>query len=319
LSWVTIAAMAILFAGLFIPRFSLGEGLTQVFSSNDAAERNRNASKLSNNAGRNSIGRGHHNHHHGKSMGAAGAPMMALGAMQVAQGMLGLMAAQKAADVSDKNAANAVKLSEVKSNSGASIAGASLDGGASVSNGVTGAALDRATLHSGELGEALGELQEQYGISPEELAQGLAQGIDPRLIFMHAPENSLNAQEANLAMKQAREIEASSLAEDIKNSSISAAVKDTTPAKPLAAADVKPAIAEKGSKDTWLRDSLRDKLRDRVPASSPEEGISPEIQAALQAKEAALAKTEQVPETLFDVVHSKYKERMMSMYPPSTN
>ena len=255
---------------------------TQLLSNNRTSYNNRYASQAARNSGLRSIGRGRGNMKSGKAKGAAGAAQVALGAMQLALGILGMMAAQKAAQNADKAEANAQSLAEIgtdgRDGTGSSSLLASGQGDSSVAKG------PKATISLGsEANQALIELQDEFGIPANDFAAALAAGRDPRWLLVNAPQNPLAAEDAKEAHKLA-------MADSLVDTRGLAQQAAATPAKEaVAKAEAAPAPLTPGLKPQVIDDG---------------EELSPELQAALSAKDKANGVGDL---TLFDVIHTKYQ------------
>lgn len=326
-----VGATAMLFAGFWCP-YARAENLqdlaqetlseSQLNSARDASARNRNAGNLSRNAGRNSIGKGTRNmnqgrahHHH---------PQVNMGAFQIAQGLLGLMASAEAENLGNKDSTIATGLDAITSDTaggnavGASISGTGSGASATGETSTTGAnaggaslKISAADLSAPETQQALAQLQEQFGYSPDQVVARLSKGIDPTALFTHAPLNPLTSAEAKAAM-------AAATGESASTVSAQASADLLVASSPISAADAEAAKASS------LRDRLRDALSRRVASSDDSENdydVSPDVKAALEARateeaerarrEAAAARTEEYD--LFQVVHLKYLEREKMM------
>jgi hypothetical protein len=330
--------------------------VSQVGSSQNAADRNRNASNSANRLGQNSIGRGNTNISHGHHHGAAGQPQVALGAFQVAQGILGLLAAMKASDLAGQNSDNADRLGSLSGNSplasngiagpdgeapsgitaqlgigGASEAYATgkSDGASRTLASSAGAApaatgLSPSALHSGELGSALAGIQDQYGISPEQFAGALANGMDPRTILMNAPKNPLSAEQAKKAYAaalasegldpgKAAAADAALLAENGAGEGVIDGNASGRSAEIPVGAEGS-ATAEASAASNGLRDRLARDLAGMDGESEEMAGLSPEVRAALAAREKQRRRDQVQELSLFEVVHLKYLEKQKSLF-----
>lgn len=311
--------------------FVHASGFSQLLSAQETTTRNRVASLASRRSGLSSIGRGRANMRSGRGR-LGGAAQVALGALQIAEGLKGLFASEKATGVATKSAGNAARMGEVVgANQGArtlpaSGTAAQYEGSLSGQAGAGGAAsaasasslasadsapaplnLKSSLFTTGEANEALIEIQEQYGIAPEEFLQSLASGADPRKLLIDAPLNPVEVEDAKEAYLQAR----ASLAEEAKRA---LAESGTPPAETAAAAAN--TVAAKTADSTYdaAKQASRRSLLSRLAADgSAEEAeaapeLSPEVQAALAAREEKNRVPAATELTLFDVIHSKYQD-----------
>lgn len=282
---------------------------------------NRNASTLSNMLGRNSIRSGLRHIRHGRM--AKNRPEVRLGYFEVAQGILGLLAAvnaSKLSDVSGQRAAGLVSEGGVASGPGAG----SATSGPGAPGGVSGASSQPATaaswkqiasdLETDDAKNAFREIEEEYGITKKELLGELRAGRDGVDLLENARTNAEARDEALAALKEARE--------KAEKAAAAAAAPVTEGGGRSLASLGAPVPAEAPASDpayyaaaVKARSGVRDELKRRL-AEMPDElesELSPEVQEALRAQEAERAAAQQrearLHFTIFDMVRAKYAER----------
>ena len=297
--------------------YSIEISNSQLRATQDAMRRNRTASNLARNAGRNSIGRGLRNIRHGKSHHHP--PEVKMGAFQVAQGILGLLAAAAAAAMANKEDGSAANLdsldgknSGLEQNLGSAMKG---DGGdLSGRGGSTGASLGSVSvaklaeidLKDPEIKDALAAIHDEFGIGAKQFVAALENGRDPRDLFVNAPENPMSSADAGAALLAC----SSGEREDASNVT---ATGEASAGRSLAS--VEGSVPNEAAPRVGEHEGLRDALAKRLSASDEEMDLSPDVRAAL-AKKAAAEKERAEREArsmmelnLFEVVHQKYQER----------
>jgi hypothetical protein len=296
-------------------------GESQMRAQRDAESRERDAENRARNAGRDSIGKGTRHMHHGRHHHHR--PEVNLGAMQIAQGILGLLAAAEASKLAKKDHTNAGNLDQMTgadgSGASAPLAGAAVEGGGAVTGTTDGASLGAATvatpndsLNAAETKEALALIKDEFGYSGKQFVEKLKAGADPKDLFMKAPENPLSKAEAQTAWLGAANgspsVDITGTVEALANAAPANGSGASAPGTGRAPASV----AEVGG-GSGLRDALARALREHDDVD-----VSPEVKAALAAREAEERSnaahsraTEELD--LFDVVHRKYRERESNM------
>jgi len=324
-----VGAISLLSVGLSEAAGLAAEGLarntpleSQLSSARDATAGNRVASSLARTAGNNSIGKGTLTMNLGKSHHAH--PEINLGAFEIAQGLLGLMASAEAEKLGNQDSNIATGLDAISSDSHMSTAevvstsGASIGGAAASTNGVAGNSvatkISPQDLSNPETKQALAQIQEQFGYTPEQLVDSLSKGVNASTLFTHAPLNPLTPAEAEAAMAALSDSSAGEGAPALSASTL--ATSAAPPSPPITNTASEPA---KVAANSLLRDKLRDALARRLASISSGENnidVSPDVKAALEAKaaaEAEQAKREAASRAgeydLFQVVHLKYLER----------
>lgn len=281
---------------------------------------NRNASVISNLLGRNSIRSGLRHIRHGRS--TMNRPEVRLGYFEVAQGILGLLAAANAAKLSDISGGRAAGLHGQGGVAGPPGSGAPGGDPAGVSGASGQSAASRAEswkqiasdLETDDTKAAFKEIEEEYGITKKELLAELRAGRDGVDLLENARSNAEARDDALAALKEARE-----------KAEKAAAAQAPTPeggGRSLASlgAPVPAGEAQAGDPAYYAaavksRNGIREELKRRL-ADMPDElegELSPEVREALRAQEAeraaAALREARVHYTLFDMVRAKYAER----------
>lgn len=170
--------------------------------------------------------------------------------------------------------------------------------------------IDPALLSNGKAAEVMSRFEEKFGIPREKFAEAVAAGKDPRELLAKAPKNALSTADMAKAMTGA------------------AGLTDAQKAAALDKAGLKAMQAEmlaslgdagneyKGGGGGGLPKAKSVSLGD-LGLEAEEAGqalaLSPEVQAALAARELASRKPER-DLTLFQLVHRKYRERTKMIF-----
>ncbi len=286
---------------------------------------NRRASDMARNLGRRSIGRGARNVRHGKH--SHNHPQVNTGLFQIAQGVLGLLAAAKAAELSDISGTRGDNLTADQNGSNADMANgpsgypaAKNDSGASGSAASSSAYSTEnwnsilADLNSTDMKSAFREIEDLYGITRKDLLIELQAGRDGRDLLANAPKNAPSAEEIAAAMREARKTRDADEADLALGEGGRGLASEGAPTpEPVADAET---AEQKAAAALKAKNSLRDDLRkrlDELPDDFDPSELSPEVREALAARDAAVVaereREERVNATIFDIVHAKYAER----------
>jgi hypothetical protein len=256
----------------------------------------------------------------------------AMGAMQIAQGILGLLAAAAAAGQSNKGQDNNRNLDStinpVASNS--SSRGNSSTQAATTSNSSLGSSGSKSSENSvqitpegirkGELGNALSGIEKAYGIPRDDFVKALQNGVDPKSLLAAAPKNApsletLGKIEAGLASLNAKDSEALA----------SGGASHTGASNPLAnaggagtgSAPSGDNAEGKGTRSPASTASSEESLDDPL-TSSASASLSPEVKAALAAKAASIKSEREMKEmhgwSIFQLVNNRYKKLVPMLY-----
>jgi hypothetical protein len=227
---------------------------------------------------------------------------MAQGAMQMLSGLAGLAAAAMAGGNSAQSGTNAANLGEVPSTPAVTAVGPT-----GLSNGTgntTPIQIDPALLRDGKGAAITAEFEKNFGIPAESFANGLLNGADPRAMLMSAPKNAFTADELNQAFSAAKSMSADQKAAALAGLSdlqkdMAAKVDQAAAEGTEIAAGGKSASRSPSSSSGEL-DDLSDLMGANQAPAAPAPGVntselSPELQAALAARDTAEARDNSRP------------------------
>jgi hypothetical protein len=245
---------------------------------------------------------------------------MAQGAMQMLSGLAGLAAAMMGAEKAAKANSNAGNLSQIPNN-GTPPATPAVLGGASLANdtgNTTPIKIDSALLRSGKADSIYREFEKNFGIPREDFANNLLKGVDPRSMLMNAPKNAFTAAELNQAFSAAK-----NMSQEQKDAAMAAAgladlQRDLASKAAAAMTGEISAAGGKSSNKSSSKDleeldlsGLDGKTAGAAGGSAGSNQLSPELQAALAEKDSAQMR---VGTSIFEIVHTKYQEKMRQIY-----
>lgn len=246
---------------------------------------------------------------------------MATGGLLLLNGLMGMQAANQANQNAGASLANAGNMG------GMSSAGTSPTPDAAKTDsakfGAQGSSaspikLDPALLRTGTANDIMGKFEKQFGIPRDQFAQSVMDGNDPRKILGSAPLNPLSNADMNKATTDARGMSDADKANALANAGLGDVQRDLA----SKVGEVNPAGGPATSglaafKKSTGGDSVDlDKLADEIgkPSESAALGVSPEVQAALAAKQLDERKNGITDLTIFEVVHLKYRERSKKIF-----
>ena len=225
---------------------------------------------------------------------------MAKGGLMLLQGMMGLQAAMQAG--------NNAKVANANQQNMAGVGRGVLSG-----NSNNDVKIDPALLRNGTADSVMGQFEKKFGIGRDAFASAVQGGQDPRSILTKAPLNAISTSDMNKAIGDAQNLSEEEKKTAMAESDLEKIQRELaaslnggaggTPKK-FMASDYKPSAAE------------LDSLTLPEPAAAPalDANVSPEIQAALAAREMDLQKEGITNSSLFQIVHKKYEERIKMIY-----
>jgi hypothetical protein len=235
--------------------------------------------------------------------------MLALltGGLMMAMGLMGMVGAKKAGQNASTGLSNA--------NSMGSLSGVPNASSSKIDSGTTNPVkIDPALLRSGQANMIMSDFEKKFGIARDDFFNSVANGTDPRDLLARAPSNPIAPADIDKAMAGADRMTDSQKKAAMERAGIDDLQKEML-AKlgPDDAYEVGKGGGKKAS--TGLR-SVAASLDDALGTGSDGNGdigslmgLSPDVQAALAARELA-ANAKSVHEmTIFEVVHRKYRER----------
>lgn len=246
---------------------------------------------------------------------------LATGGLMLLNGMLGLAAASQSSQMANTTGANASGMDTIGNSVGTSptpdsTSTASLGNSTGSSNPIK---LDPALLRTGKANDIMNQFENQFGIPRDQFANGVIGGQDPRNMLNSAPQNALSNDDMNKALRGAKAMSDSEKAAALANSPIGAAQREL--ASKMGAGDaqyeVKMAGASTAGSGLAAFGAKKDSEPDAADLSATEAavpGVSPEVQAALAAKEIADRQAGLTEQTIFEVVHAKYREKSKMIF-----
>lgn len=176
--------------------------------------------------------------------------------------------------------------------------------------------IDPALLNNGKANEVMTKFEDKFGIPRNQFAEAVAAGKDPRDILANAPKNPLSPADVAKAMSGAN-----NLSDAQKAAALDKAGLKEMQAEMLAAmGDPANVYAGGGgggklSKPKSLSlDDLGLAGAEEAAADKDDLGLSPEVQAALAARELASQRSQEKDFTLFQLVHRKYREKTKMIF-----
>jgi hypothetical protein len=247
------------------------------------------------------------------------------GGLMLMNGIMGL----KAANQASKNAANSAgNMNGMSSYPGTGGAGTSptpdSDNVAGMSGlDVSGRAsemikIDPSLLRSGNANDIMSQFEAKFGIPRDKFADSVLGGEDPRKLLGAAPRNALSNDDMNKATNGAKAMTDSEKGNALSRTSLGLAEKEL--AGKLGTGDSAYAMNAGGSRNpsalkrSLAKESELESLEQ--PASEGQENlsVSPDVQAALAAKELKDRQNGITDLTIFQVVHAKYRERSKMIF-----
>jgi len=313
-----IAALLCLLLGLPLPADGAATtSLSQQQSTRLAASKSQYAANLAKASGIRSISRGRGNFRQGRSSGSGGKTQKLIGALQIAEGILGIVAAKKAA----KHASRSNLLAQNMGNAPGFAAPTSVNSSQGLPGGSDKSSSGRSLssneikeIYTDDVIEALADVEEQYGIPGDVFAQRLIRGEAALDILRNAPANAVGDAEGRAALAEAR----AELAGETK-----AALANANLAPEEGVDEPEGAAAKKSLAKAYDKQALKDRLRSRLgrdlagdeePKETP--ALSAEVQAALAEREEAKLRERFREPSLFEVVHRKYQEKFQVISHP---
>lgn len=243
---------------------------------------------------------------------------MAAGAMQIAQGLLGLLAGANAGNQANQDAANQSALTDLGNTTPVTTGGTSLtsdttSAGSSSTGSPTSSSqvgISASELRTGTLGQAMNGIEQNYGIPRDQFAAALQAGTSPQDILSHAPKN---APSADLLNKIAGGLAASNAAAGSDAAARILASVDTSSSN--AGAGTGAVDLGKASTASSAKPANNDDALDELTG---QQGLSPEVKAAMAAKIAAQNAEKERLEAggwnIFQLVHSRYQKLETMLY-----
>lgn len=191
---------------------------------------------------------------------------------------------------------------------------ASVGNGAVLSDTVR---LDPALLRTGTANDIMTRFESQFGIGRDAFAKAVMGGEDPRRILSSAPQNPLNAEDINKATEGAKAMSPEERAAAMAGTEMSKVNKELT-AMAAGAEEpsfaVSPGAGSRVAASTSRKTGLED-LDFEEPAQEERSlSLSPGVQAALAAREGEDRRNGYTELSLFQLVHSKYREKSAMIF-----
>lgn len=234
-----------------------------------------------------------------------GAMSVAMGGMMVLMGLMGLQGAKKAGQNAVAAGANSVGMSSLNTK---------LDGTTGGNN--AGIKIDPSLLRKGASSTLMKKFEDKFGIDRDQFADAVGnRGEDPRPILAAAPKNPISPADMNKALTAAQNMSAE------EKAAVAAAMGTDKAAGEQYAYNTSGGSSMGGTKssssDLAPLEPLAPLPGAEVAALAPvgaDLALSPEVQAAL-AQEALANRTNGLAnESIFQMVHNKYKEKYHMIY-----
>jgi hypothetical protein len=177
--------------------------------------------------------------------------------------------------------------------------------------------IDPSLLHSGTANDIMGQMEKKFGISRDAFANSVANGEDPRNLFGSAPKNPLSNDDMNKATNSAKGMSEADKANALAATALANAQKEL--AKKIDASEAQFAVnlgsgSGKGLSAFSLHKPDSELAELETPPTVENLNVSPEVQAALAAKDADDRINGITELSIFQVVHNKYRERYIKMF-----
>jgi hypothetical protein len=236
-----------------------------------------------------------------------GPMQLAQGAMQMLQGLMGMQGAGQGQNNAAAAGVNAAKLGAITPSK---IALGNKDTSAN-----SGIKIDPNLLRNGKANLVLGEFEKKFGIPRDDFAGAVLSGVDPREILKSAPKNALSADTLNQAFGAAAK---ASDAEKAMAKASLAGLQDEA----LNTFEI-PSVGSSGASKLSSSKKRSSELEPLDPSllgvgitQNDDGSVSAHVQAALDAEAREQAERLRAPGsmTIFQQVHSKYKEKYVLIF-----
>lgn len=248
---------------------------------------------------------------------------LATGGLMMLQGLMSLNAANQAGQNAGAAYGNADNMGSYPGANGTSpTPGSENNGKGKADLGGTGKSgelvkIDPALLHTGKANDIMGQFEQKFGMNRDDFAKSVLNGEDPRKLLSNAPRNALSNADMNKATQAAKAMSDSEKAAALAGTGLSDAQKELL-ARLNGAGSPENEIKTGGASGALSRmtaskkaDEELDELKD---AAKSELAVSPELQAALDAKEKSDRANGITDQTIFQVVHAKYREKAKMIF-----
>ncbi|MGZ3654400.1 MAG: hypothetical protein ACXWR1_17045 [Bdellovibrionota bacterium] len=239
---------------------------------------------------------------------------IATGGLMLLNGIMGLQAASQSGQMANTSLDNAGNMDSFGATGtsptppGTNSAGLGNTGGA-----INGVKLDPALLRTGTANDIMSQFEQKFGMGRDQFADGVLNGQDPRSLLGSAPKNALSNDDMNKAIAGAKSMSDADKAKALADSPMGNLQREL--ASRMGDGSVNMAGASPATGAFKKKDSELDPL-DAPPAAADAAavGISPDVQAALAAKEMDDRKNGITDLTIFEVVHAKYREKSKMIF-----
>lgn len=243
--------------------------------------------------------------------------MLALGTggLMLLNGMMGLAAAQQAAQNGAAAMDNAGSMASYPGGGTSPTPDATKTDSAKfggISSNGSQIKLDPALLRTGTANDIMGKFENQFGIGRDSFAHDVLDGQDPRKLLGSAPKNPLSAADMNKAIIAAQNMSAEDKTKALAATPLPAAQSELAAQVESGAGTRGPASGSgKPSKSEELDplDALDAAASAKAGTEVPGLGLSPEVKAALAARRAEEAKKLDENMSIFQIVHRRYREK----------
>lgn len=261
---------------------------------------------------------------------------LATGGIMLINGIMALKASSQSGKLANIASGNMNNLSSLGANQAGGTSPTPNSSGSSLGSDVGGGTrdqikIDPSLLRKGTANSILDKFEKKFGIGRDDFAKAVVNGKDPREIFKSAPKNALSNEDMNRAVREANGMTDVAKANALAGTELSQAQKELAEKIGNGAAG-DPAYAVSGG--GGIGGSTADSMKKRKGEAGQEdldslEGknsisempVSPDVQAALDAKESESRRVAQADLSIFEVVHLKYREKskMIFGFDPDAN
>lgn len=247
---------------------------------------------------------------------------LATGGLMLLQGLMGLNAANQAGNNANSAYGNASNMGSYPGINGTSPTPGSENKTGNSGLGGSGRSgelvkIDPSLLRTGKANDIMSQFEQKFGLSRDNFANAVLNGEDPRKLFNTAPRNALSNSDMNKATSAAQAMSDAEKAAALNNTGLSDAQKELLARMNGAGApenELKVGGGGNGGLSRMTASKKDDELDDLAANAAPQMQLSPEVQAALAAKEQSDRAAGLTDMTIFQLVHNKYREKSKMIF-----
>lgn len=247
---------------------------------------------------------------------------LATGGLMLLQGLMGLNAANQAGNNANAAYGNASNMGSYPGVNGTSPTPGSENKTGNSGLGGTGRSgelvkIDPSLLRTGKANDIMSQFEQKFGLSRDNFANAVLNGEDPRKLFNSAPRNALSNADMNKATSAASAMSDAEKAAALNNTGLSDAQKELLARLNGAGSpenEIKVGGGASGGLARMTASKKDDELDDLAANPAAQMQLSPEVQAALAAKEQSDRAAGLTDMTIFQLVHAKYREKSKMIF-----